>query len=240
MRCRRWISLGLILCVSIPALAAAEEWSPLAHEAQWTYVITGVSKVAIAGTQQSQHVRGTRTVEVRDVSVAHPESPYELVDTRVTRSEGEAGEKREIIRMWLRKDRAAGYQYDEKQSRQTGSSAFDASRRGRTASAHNNLRNRRVPRLCLQDTTLLGRLFRRSGPARYKTAEALAAYATAAVPSSTRNQIVGVEHLDDVAGHGGVTRGVRMAVRNAVGLTFPGRDPGVEQQVVIHQRNSVD
>ena len=105
MLCRWWISLGLILCVSIPALARAGDWSPLAGEMQWSYAISGVNKLAIAGMQQSQRVRGTRTVEVRDVRLDHPESPYELLDTRVTRSDGETGESRKVLRMWLRKDK---------------------------------------------------------------------------------------------------------------------------------------
>ena len=104
MLARRWISLGLILCVSIPALARAEEWAPLAGEMRWSYTISGINKVVIADFHQSQRVRGTRTVEVRDVRLDHPESPYELLDTRVTRTDGETGESREIIRMWVRKD----------------------------------------------------------------------------------------------------------------------------------------
>ncbi len=104
MRLLRWISIGLALCVFVPCWAGAEEWVPLGKGMRWGYRITTVNEIEIAGMQQTQRERGTRAVEVRDVSASLPESPYEVVETRAIRIDGQQTTNRTTFSSWLRAD----------------------------------------------------------------------------------------------------------------------------------------
>jgi hypothetical protein len=101
MKSRWWISVGLVLCVSIPFLARAEEWVPLGMGMRWSYRISGINRWAIAGMEQTQRVEGTRNVEVRDIATDLPQAPYEVVDARATRVDGRSEMNRELLRTWV-------------------------------------------------------------------------------------------------------------------------------------------
>lgn len=104
MRSLRWISIGLALCVFVPCWAGAEEWIPLGKGMRWGYRVATINQTVIAGMQHTQRERGTRDVEVRDVSASLPESPYEVVETRAIRTDGQQSVNRTTSRSWLRTD----------------------------------------------------------------------------------------------------------------------------------------
>ncbi len=103
MKSLQCILVGIAVCVALPCLARAEEWAPLGTGMRWSYRITGVNKQVIAGREQTQAVRGTRNVEVRDITPELPQSPYEVVDTRLTRTQGQPGTSRETQRVWMQR-----------------------------------------------------------------------------------------------------------------------------------------
>ncbi len=100
MASRRWISVGLMLCVLVPGLVRAEDWNPLEKGMRWNYRLSGFSSWAVAGKAQTEFVKGTLTVEVRERSPELPQSPYEVVGTHMTGTDGRPETDRETGRSW--------------------------------------------------------------------------------------------------------------------------------------------
>ncbi len=96
----RWLWVLLTLFVSLPC--AAQEWQPLRTGLRWTYKASGVDTFTFGGMTQTVNVEGTRKVLVREPSAELPGSPYEIVETRAIRTEGEPGTTDTTIRSWVR------------------------------------------------------------------------------------------------------------------------------------------
>ena len=99
MSSSRWLSALLTLFVSLPCVA--QEWQPLRQGLRWTYETSGVDTVTIAGTTQTVQVEGTRKVLVGRPSSELPGSPYEIIETRTTRTQG-FGTTHTTVRAWGR------------------------------------------------------------------------------------------------------------------------------------------